>query len=76
MSESTFIDNAAGDSGLAILSLGSIDVMWNVAFQNNTLSCPVGEYGFDTDEKVKSRGLYVTVEPKPRSIFFAREVHS
>lgn len=47
----TFVENRAGDSGLAIMSLGIVENMFDTTFESNTYSCPSGKYGYDIDEE-------------------------
>lgn len=42
----TFIENEAGDEGLAVISIGLLDSMDNVTFQDNTKHCATGQYGY------------------------------
>lgn len=50
---SSLVDNVAGADGVAVLSFGTLTILRGAAFQNNTLTCPLGEYGYDVDTKVR-----------------------
>lgn len=47
LSESWFTDNAAGNEGPAVLSLGQLADMWDVVFDRDHTMCDVGFYGVD-----------------------------
>lgn len=42
-----FVENMAGQDGLAIYSIGALVDNSSFALSNNTLYCPRGEYGYD-----------------------------
>lgn len=44
-----FAANEAGQDGTAIFSIGVMEEMLNVTFESNTLSCPLGEYGYEKE---------------------------
>lgn len=44
MSSTVFEGNDAGNEGPAVLSLGIVESMTDVAFQENGFFCPVGTY--------------------------------
>lgn len=50
MQSVTFVENRAGEAGLAIMSLGIIEDMYDTRFESNTYYCPSGRYGYDKME--------------------------
>lgn len=71
LNDAKFVRNVAGGSGLAIMSLGIIEDIFNTTFESNTYFCPAGMYGYDVgedDEKVTTQKskLY---SPKDRRCF-------
>ena len=49
-----FIENEAGDEGLAVISIGLLVSMDNVTFQDNTKHCDTGEYGYMNNSFVRT----------------------
>lgn len=49
ITSTTFEANNAGKEGMAILSVGVLQEAINVTFIENTLHCPINQYGFDKD---------------------------
>ena len=39
----------AGEEGLAVMSLGSMNTITDLTFQNNSFSCSSGMYGYEED---------------------------
>lgn len=53
-----FVANEAGQDGMAVFSVGLVEEALNVTFDSNTLSCPVGEYGYDEEVRpLKAAGV-------------------
>lgn len=50
MSNTTFVENRAGDSGPAVVSFGLVSGMSNTTFGTNTHYCPSGQYGYDIEQ--------------------------
>ena len=44
-----FAGNKAGQDGTAVFSIGVVEEAQNVTFDSNTLSCPLGDYGYDKE---------------------------
>ena len=49
INDTLFAENTAEDGGLAIQNAASAVELWNVTFEENTLSCPSQMYG-DIDD--------------------------
>lgn len=57
-----FIANEAGDEGLAVISIGLLESMSNVTFENNTLHCAAGEYrDMRNIDEVNTKGVLAVV---------------
>ena len=41
----------AGEDGLAVMSLGLVNNITDLTFQNNAFFCASGKYGLDKDSK-------------------------
>ena len=39
----------AGEDGLAVMSLGMLNDIRSLTFQNNSVFCALGKYGFEED---------------------------
>lgn len=46
ITNTSFIDNQAGQDGLAMYSFGALIEAPSLTFSNNTLYCPEGKYGY------------------------------
>lgn len=50
LQRTNFLENTAGEDGLAIMSLGIAENFTDVTFAANKFYCPAGEYGHDVDQ--------------------------
>lgn len=68
LNDSRFVGNTAVELGTAIASVAEISLVEfaRVAFQGNSLRCPLGEYGYGVFNEVRNVGAAVTNETYDR----------